>query len=79
MIHCLTKGSVDLFQRGSVCSFMINEFNSLGKICSIKFYLTDAIDNKNSSKSKWYINLNISLRILYTFLYKQVSSSRYCL
>jgi hypothetical protein len=50
MIHCLNKNNYELFNKGSVCSFMINEFNPLGKICSVKFYLTDSIEKKNLSK-----------------------------
>jgi hypothetical protein len=64
MIHFLTSENFELFGRGSACTFMINEFNSLGKICSVKFYLTHSSDAKHSKTyTKWFTKSFFNLKI----------------
>ncbi|RNA15421.1 polycystic kidney disease 1-like 2 [Brachionus plicatilis] len=52
MIYKLTKFDTNLFKSGSANSFLMSEFNPLGQIRSIRFYLS----NPNSNKiNKWFI------------------------
>lgn len=52
MIYKLSKFSSNLFKSGSANSFLISEFNSLGQIRSIRFYLSNS-DSK--LESKWFL------------------------
>lgn len=52
MIYKLTKYSPNLFKSGSANSFLISEFNSLGQLRSIRFYLSN---NKPGKMNKWFL------------------------
>lgn len=52
MIYKLTKYNSNLLKSGSANSFLISEFNSLGQLRSIRFYLS----NKSQGKmNKWFL------------------------
>ncbi len=90
-LHCLFKPNQDendlienetnLFQHGSSCSFLLNEFNHLGDILSVKIY-SDNYSNKPDTN--WFIRYvivydlslkNITYFIIYEWL-RCKSSSR---